>query len=217
MNEYFFHDSVSGRQMDWLWANGWRHFGTYFYRYARTIHADKPHHVMPLRIKLNSFIKSRSQKRILKKNKDLQVCFSPAFVSAEVETLFEKHKRRFRDNIPPSIFTFISKEPANTPCECLSLSLYLDEKLIGMSYLDSGEEANSSVYQCFDPEFAHRSLGIFMVLCSIEYSLKQDKRYYYHGYAYKEPSHYDYKKKFSALETFHWETASWQPMLRSKG
>jgi len=216
MNEYFFHDSVTGAQMDWLWANGWRHFGTYFYRYARTVHAQKPHHVTPLRIELKRFKKSQSQERVLKKNNDLRVCFSPAFVSADVEVLFEKHKRRFKDNVPDSIYTFISEAPSSVPCPCLTLSVYLHDTLIGVSYLDIGEQATSSIYQCFDPKFSSRSLGIFMVLCSIRQSRTLGKRFYYHGYAYKESSHYDYKKKFSALESFDWKTASWQPMLRSK-
>ena len=215
MNEYFFHDNVSGQQMDWLWANGWRHFGTYFYRYARTVHAQKPHHVMPLRIKLDKFKKSQSQKRIFKKNKDLHVCFTKAVVSAEVEDLFAKHKRRFKDNVPDSIFTFVSAQPASVPCECLSLALYLDGRLVGMSYLDVGECSTSSVYQCFDPNLSERSLGIFMVLCSVDYSLAHGKTFYYHGYAYKENSHYDYKKRFSGLETLDWERGSWCPMLRS--
>lgn len=215
MNEYFFHDSVTGRQMDRLWAGGWRHFGTYFYRYALTQHAQTRYHVMPLRIRLASFKPSQSQKRILKKNKGLRVCFKPAFVNDEVELLFERHKRRFRNNVPDSIFTFVSEQPARVPCECLSLSLYLDNKLIGMSYLDIGETASSSVYQCFDPDFSGRSLGIYMVLCSVEYSLAQGKSHYYHGYAYEENSHYDYKKKFSGLEAFDWSQENWQPVLRS--
>jgi hypothetical protein len=39
------------------------------------------------------------------------------------------------------------------------------------------------------------------MLLTIEYALKNDKIFYYPGYAYEGNSFYDYKKRFSALET----------------
>ena len=214
MNEYFFHDHVTPPQMDWLWANGWRHFGTYFYRYARTSHEGEVFHVIPLRIALNKFHLSRSQQRVLKRNSDLEVCFRPAFVDDDVEALFERHKVRFKDNVPESIYTFVSPQPDEVPCPCTSLCLCEKGRLVGISYLDVGEKASSSVYQCFDSAMPKRGLGIYMVLRSAQYSLSQGKSLYYHGYAYEETSHYDYKKTFNGLERYDWQTG-WQPMLRS--
>lgn len=208
MNEYFFRQHVSPEQMDYIWEHGWRHFGTYFFRYA--LGSDK--HVLPLRIRLSDFQPSQSQKRIIKKNRDLKAIFAPAFIDARVEALFEHHKGRFEDNIPDSIYTFMSRSPATVPCTCQSLCLYFQDQLIGISYLDIGDTATSSVYQCFDPEFDKRSLGILMILLSIEESVRSGKTFYYPGYAYVEPSHYDYKKTFAALEAFDWK--SWRPYPR---
>jgi arginine-tRNA-protein transferase len=47
-------------------------------------------------------------------------------------------------------------------------------------------------------------------LHSIEFSRAQGYRYYYPGYAYREPSAYDYKKRFIGLEFLDWETG-WKP------
>ena len=44
-----------------------------------------------------------------------------------------------------------------------------------------------------------------MILLSIQEALKLGKTLYYPGYALVEPSHYDYKKTFSALEAFDWQ------------
>lgn len=215
LSEYFFHDELTPAQMDWLWAHGWRHFGTYFYRYSSTQQGPRRLHVLPLRIRLDSFQPSKSQRRVLKRNGDLRLEFRPAFVDAEVEALFERHRVRFKDNVPDSIYTFVSERPAELPCRCLSLCAYWGEQLVGISYLDVGETACSSVYQCFDPDLSRRSLGVFMVLCSVEYSLQIGKTHYYHGYAYEESSHYDYKKKFAALERFDWR-GRWQRAARLK-
>jgi arginine-tRNA-protein transferase len=43
-----------------------------------------------------------------------------------------------------------------------------------------------------------------MILHSILLSRAWGKAYYYPGYAYLEPSEYDYKKRLGALEYFDW-------------
>lgn len=213
INEYFFYDRVLPEAMDHIWSNGWRHFGRYFYRYSLIPHGGQICNVLPLRIRLDEFRASRSQKRILKRNQDLELRVQPAFVDDEVLSLFERHKKRFKDNVPDSIYTFISPQPSSVPCECKSVALYLKGRLVGVSYLDIGKEAASSVYQCFDPELKQRSLGICMILASARYSLEQDKTFYYPGYAYQERSHYDYKKNFSGLEAYDWD-GSWHSFAR---
>ena len=191
--------------MDHLWEKGWRHFGPYFYRYSHAPHDGQVCSVMPLRINLEKFKLSRSQKRILKRNADLEVRIRPAFVNSEVVDMFERHKERFVYNVPDTIYTFVSKRPSMIPCDCKSLCVYLNDKLIGISYLDVGREACSSVYQCFEPTESRRSLGVLMILYSLQYAREKDKTYYYPGYAYEESSHYDYKKKFAGLEHFDWK------------
>jgi leucyl-tRNA---protein transferase len=209
MNEYFYRNQVTPEHMDLLWNHGWRHFGSYFFRYSTFEHR----HVLPLRMSLSKFSLSQSQKRILKKNQDLKICFKPAFIDNTVTTLFENHKQRFEINVPDSIYTFMSKTPERLPCLCESLCLYQQDQLIAISYLDIGQQACSSIYQCFDPAFDKRSLGVLMILLSIQHALELKKTFYYPGYAFIEPSHYDYKKTFMALECFDWQ-GNWKPFPR---
>jgi leucyl-tRNA---protein transferase len=215
MNEYFFRERLSAALMDSLWQQGWRHFGTYFFRYAHSYQEAGLYTVMPLRIRLANFRLSTSQQRVLKKNRDLRLEFKPAFVNDEVEALFHKHKQRFKHNVPESIYTFVSAEPAKLPCECQSLCLYRADGLLAMSYLDVGEVACSSVYQCFDRAYEKRSLGTLMILLAMQQALALGKQFYYPGYAYREPSHYDYKKRFVGLESYNWQ--HWSPLVPAGG
>jgi arginyl-tRNA--protein-N-Asp/Glu arginylyltransferase len=201
VNEYFLATATDPAQMDALWAEGWRHFGVYFFRYSRLGN----NHVLPLRVRLADHTPSRSQRRARNRNQDLQLKLQPAFVNSEVEALFARHRTRFTHNVPESIYSFISRRPAYIPCRCHSLTLYHQNRLVGISYLDEGEQATSSVYQCFDPAYTKRSLGILMIVHSIELSRSWGKAYYYPGYAYQEPSEYDYKKRLGALEYFDWQ------------
>jgi len=205
---------ASPAEMDRFWAEGWRHFGIFFFRYRRAVHGGKQFSVMPLRVDLDRFTLTRSQKRVLANNCDVRILLRPTFVDEEKETLFLKHRLRFKENVPTSLDQFLSPVPDSVPCLNLELCIYLGEKLLGVTFLDVGETATSAVYAMFDPAEAKRSLGILMMLHSIQFSREQGCRYYYPGYAYREPFAYDYKKRFIGLEHLDW-TAGWKPFRKS--
>ncbi len=204
INGYFYADHVSPILIDRALAAGWRHFGSYFFRYSR----NGANHVLPLRVRLEDFEFSSSQKRVRKRNANLECVIRDAVIDSEKHELFKLHSVRFSENVPDSIFTFLDPEPARV-CVTKEICLYKDGRLIGAHFLDLGETATSSVYSIYDPNESKHSLGIDLILRSIDLSLELDKRLYYPGYAYLEPSAYDYKKNLSALEVFDW-AGGWQ-------
>jgi leucyl-tRNA---protein transferase len=216
INEYFMRAEVAPEQMDVLWARGWRHFGEYFFRYSIGYHDGEARKVIPLRIELDKFSPSRSQKRASARNRNLEVIVRPTFIDEEKQQLFHRHKQRFDHNVPDSIHDFLSNRPAGTPCENREIAVLADGKLIGVSFLDVGQTACSSVYAMFEPEESKRSLGIFMILEAIRHARELGCRYYYPGYAYRGPSFYDYKKNFSGLEVYEWEKG-WKPYHQDEG
>jgi len=204
INEEFYAARVSPRQLDALLADGWRHFGEHFFRYNIGFHENQLRRVLPLRIRLEDFVISKSQRRVLKRNQDLQTIIRPIEITPEKEVLFEKHTKRFADNVPDSIYDFLSPTPAAIPCEALEVGVYQQGKLLAASFFDVGEQTVSAIYAMFDTRESSRSLGIFTMLLVIDYASKNGKTFYYPGYAYEGNSFYDYKKRFSALETFDW-------------
>lgn len=210
INEYFMRAQVAPEMMDQLWARGWRHFGEYFFRYSIGYHDGEARKVIPLRVDLEKFLPSRSQKRAVARNRDLEVIIRPTFIDDEKRQLFHRHKQRFEHNMPDTIYDFLSHSPADTPCTNREIAVLAEGKLISVSFLDVGRTSCSSVYAMFEPEESKRSLGIFMILEAIRYSREIGCRYYYPGYAYRGPSFYDYKKNFSGLEVYEWER-SWNP------
>jgi leucyl-tRNA---protein transferase len=197
-------------EMDRYWAEGWRHFGILFFRYRAAIHHGKSFSVMPLRIDLERFRPTRSQRRVLAKNGDAKIWIRPTYVDEEKERLFLKHRDRFEENVPSSLGQFLSPVPDSVPCPNLELCVTLGEALVGVTFLDLGHSATSAVYAMFDPEEAKRSLGILMMLYSIHYSRQKGYRYYYPGYAYHESFAYDYKKRFIGLDFLDW-AKGWKP------
>jgi leucyl-tRNA---protein transferase len=211
-DESFLCLSAAPEEMDLFWAEGWRHFGIIFVRYGSAFHGGKFFTVLPLRVNLHRFTLTRGQKRVLAKNTDIDLIVRPSFIDAEKEALFEKHRLRFTENTPTSLNNFVSEFPDSVPCPNFELCLYLGGKLCGVTFLDVGARATSGVYAMFDPAEAKRSLGNLMILHSIRFSRERRCRYYYPGYAYREPFTYDYKKKLSGLEYLDWETG-WKPYV----
>ncbi|MDZ4289959.1 MAG: hypothetical protein U0984_18480 [Prosthecobacter sp.] len=198
--------------MDQLWAAGWRHFGTTFFRYSLQVDESGMRQITPLRLDLARFTPSKSQRRVLRKNADLRCEFVPAELSEEARSMFERHKVRFLDNVPDDLETFFSPEPATVPCECVECRVWAGETLVALSFLDLGARATSAVYGVFDPGHSRRSLGIYTMLKEIEFSRQRGCLFYYPGYATREPSAYDYKKQFRGLEILHWSSGQWQSL-----
>lgn len=210
VSQYFHTLLAQPEQMDALWAEGWRHFGTFFFRYATNTWQGKRCTVLPLRIDIPAFSLSQSQKRILKRNADLRVIIRETFIDEEKEALFDQHKNRFSHNVPENIYSFLSPVPDSVPCLNREICVFEGDKLLAVSFLDLGETATSAVYAMFDLAESKRSLGIFLILVGIRFSQENGFRYYYPGYAYREPSFYDYKKRFSGLEYYDWKKG-WKP------
>lgn len=209
-NEYFAAFEVPPEEMDLIWAEGWRHFGWLFFRYRTARHGAKQYSVIPLRVDLERFKLSRSQKAVLARNRDVRVVIRPSFVDKTKERLFARHATRFTEDVPTSLDHFLSPAPSTVPCRNREVAVYVDDRLVAVTFLDVGRTSTSAVYAVFEPEERRRSLGVFMMLESIRYSIDRGCRYYYQGYAYREPFTYDYKKRFSGLEYLDWEEG-WRP------
>jgi arginine-tRNA-protein transferase len=204
INEEFYTERVAPEQLDTLLADGWRHFGEQFFRYSLGVHEAEIRRVIPLRIRLANFSPSKSQRRVLRQNVDLEVAIRPVNINDESADLFQRHKLRFKFGVPDSLYDFLSDDPANVPCAALEVAVHHHGELVAASYVDVAASSVSAVYGMFDPDFASRSLGIFTMLKEIEFAISNGKEFYYQGYSYEGESFYDYKKRFSATESFDW-------------
>ena len=214
IEDHVFRDRVSPEELDGLLAEGWRHFGTMFFRYNAAVMEGRLHFILPLRIELEGWKATRSQQRVIKKNADLRTEIRAASIDREKQAMFLRHSRRFTDNIPTSLENFLHPEPAEIPCRCEEVAVFLGEQLVAVSFLAIGKEAVSGIYGIFEPEYASRSLGVFTMLEEIRYAREIGVKYYYSGYSTMAPSHYDYKKGFEGLYAYDWG-GQWHPLPRS--
>lgn len=203
--------SVPPEMMDEFWAVGWRHFGSDFFRASLMADEMSLKRQIALRIDVRAFAMSKSQRRTMRRNRDLAWQIEVARPGRAERELFQAHKRRFQRNVPDHLEDFLGDRPNGKPCECLQLSVRDGGRLVAASFLALGHRGCSSVYAIFDPQLADRRLGIFTMLLELRFAAGQGFDHYYSGYATVEPSCYDYKRQFSALEYYDWE-GRWLPI-----
>ncbi|MFN3604868.1 MAG: hypothetical protein ACK4UJ_09180 [Leptonema sp. (in: bacteria)] len=80
------------------------------------------------------------------------------------------------------------------------LNIFIKNKLVGVGILDLVEDAYSSVYFFYDPDFYDYSLGTFSILLEIEIAKLYNLKYYYLGYYIKDCSKMNYKINFKPCE-----------------
>jgi len=163
--------------------------------------------------RLESFVLTRSQKRVLAKNEDTRILIRSTSVDEEKAALFLRHRRRFKDNVPSSLNDFLSPYPASAPCLNLELCIYVGPALLGSPFSTSDTprlpRSTPSSTGRRETQLRHLDDAPFdRILSSAGY------RYYYPGYAYQEPFIYDYKKRFIGLEYLDWKTG-WKAFAKT--
>jgi arginine-tRNA-protein transferase len=205
---------------DWenLLSIGWDRMGYYFFRKQLEYHEGFDSNlnyykytlqIMPLRFELkNNFFFSKSQRGIKKRNADLRIVYRKATLEDEKLALFHRwHNARF--GYLSRIEQWIHAD-TNRPFACMECCLYLENKLLACSFFDSTANFTYSTLAFFEPTEAKRSLGIYTMMCEIEYAITKRKTHHYPGHAHHEKTMYDYKKNFTNAEFFDWSSTSWQ-------
>lgn len=191
---------------DFLMFQGFRRSGEQVY---------KPHCVncnacQSLRLPVNHFQPSKSQKRLLNKNKHFSIKIStdekPTYYP-----LFEKYINTLHSDgtmYPATkaqfdgfIFTKVTDQ--------LFIEVYDGEKLISVAVTDAMPIALSAVYTFYDPEYRANGLGIYSILQQIKHTQSLGKEYLYLGYQIDECQKMNYKNKFYPHERLienRWQT-----------
>jgi arginyl-tRNA--protein-N-Asp/Glu arginylyltransferase len=182
--------------LHYLMELGFRRNGLFFYRPScRECEACKP-----LRVPVAQFRMSRSQRRVWNRNREIRVEVGPPLPTEEKFDLFCRYLNHQHDDAMPrdreSFLSFLYV--ANL--ETVEICYWLGRTLVALSWADVSVDGLSSVYACFAPEHASRSLGTYSVLWEIEYCRTQGWPYYYLGYYVANSPKMSYKARFRPNE-----------------
>jgi len=201
--EYFFALDLNEKELNMLLEKGWRKFGVYYFRPTCTGCRD----CVPLRVVVDDYIPSKSQRRVAHNGSDVRVRYNHLNFREEIYDIYRDHSLT-RFGTATEKDDFISTFYTQT-CPTIQSEYYVGRDLVAVGFLDRSSEALSSVYFFYRSDYSHLSLGTLSVIREIEYARILKLRYYYLGYYISENSRMAYKNSFFPNEKFSWDDYSW--------
>jgi arginyl-tRNA--protein-N-Asp/Glu arginylyltransferase len=167
---------------------------------------------MPIRVPVDTFQPSKSQRRCRRRNQDLKVAVAEPEPTDEKYDLYRRyvvgrHHRSADEEGRESFERFLYDSPVDTV-----EFTYRDfaGTLLAVGICDMSGQSLSSVYFYYDPADSRRGLGTFGALYEIETAARLEIPYYYLGYWVDGCASMQYKAEFRPAEVL-WPDGAWRP------
>lgn len=198
--EYSLAPDLSAEEYEELMNSGFRKFGIAFFQpLCMGCRACRP-----IRFEARALKLSRSQKRTLKLNEDLEVIIQPPNLDDQRMALYRRyhaHQRCARD-WPLQNDTRVDYKASfiENSVPSLEITLWERDTLRGVMLTELTPRVVSAVYHYYDPGERDRGLGTMMILQCAELALQTGRRWVYLGYYVEGSPSMAYKKKFRPCE-----------------
>ncbi len=184
---------LSDRMMELFLAAGYRRNGNSLY----AMHCRNCSACVPIRLHPKQFKPNRSQKRVWRKNKDVDVSIGLIRPTMEKLALCEKFLRQRYPHEGNTAEAYYSGFFLNKITTTFEIRYKVENRLIGNGIVDIGSNWLNAVYFYFDTDEARRSPGIFNILTMINFCFNKDIDYLYLGYNIDRIPAMNYKKRFN--------------------
>ena len=157
----------------------------------------------PVRVLAQKFQKSRSQKRVLSRNRDLLIEEVPPMATEEQYMVFSRYQHRRHRGGDMSRMDYFDYQALieDTPVETSLLELRDSYgRLVGVCLLDTMKIGLSAVYSFFEPDLSNRSLGSYIILGLIERARILKLNHVYLGFWVPGAQTMAYKTNFRPIE-----------------
>ncbi len=194
-------ESCSNEFYNALLERGWRRFGEVFFA-PFCPYCDK---CISIRQIVEEFRLSDNLKKVIRKNRELKVSLGNPTYSVEKIELYNKYhsimniKKGWEYNkIDKDKYYYMFIDGAMNFGK--EISYYINDKLIGVAFVDILPKAMSSIYFFYDHNYSYLSLGTFSILKQLEIAKMLNITYFYPGYWIKNHHSLGYKERFKPFE-----------------
>lgn len=180
-----------------LLALGFRRSGKDIYK----PHCQSCNACQAIRIPCSQFKPSSSQRKTLKKNKDLTIKLVNELTKHHYP-LYEKYiNTRHQDSsMYPASKTQFTDFLGSCWLSPKYIELYKDNNLIAVAVTDFQQNSLSAIYTFFEPKEDKRSLGNLMILIQCKLAKLLNKTYLYLGYQIDSCEKMNYKSNYKPYE-----------------
>jgi arginine-tRNA-protein transferase len=199
-----------------LMDRGFRRSGNILYRTA----CASCRKCVPIRIAVDDFKPSRSQRRTLRRNSDVQVIVHEPELTHEKHDVYKRYLRAQHASSPQGEDMESMRDFLYSSCVATVEIEYRNQsgRLLAASLCDVSRRSISSVYHFYDPDEHRRSLGVFSALKEIELCAQKQIPYYYLGYWIEGCKTMDYKQGYRPHQLLldgEWVGGGPQPQIPS--
>jgi len=193
------HANISHATYSELSDLGFRRSGKHIYR----PHCELCRACVSVRVPVDLFQPSRSQKRVLSKNKDLTVKQCRPKFTEEYYSLYSRYinaRHADGDMYPPTMEQFSSFLVEGNEQSYFFEFRDAQGRLLALSATDVLRKGLSAIYTFYDPSANKRSLGKLAILWQLQYCQRYGLNYLYLGYWVKNCRKMSYKIDYHPFE-----------------
>lgn len=165
---------------------------------------------VPIRVPVEHFAPSKSQRRVRRRNQDLAIRFAPPYCDASRLELYNRYQAQQHGDTNSYTAESYAQFLAAGGENAVEMSYWLNDRLVAVGLVDVCAISASSVYFYFDPDHAQRSLGVFSALREIEECRARSLPYWYAGYYVRGCGKMTYKRDYRPHEFLH-PDGVWRP------
>jgi len=199
---YKYVDDASKKFSTAVISRGWRRFGKYFFHPI----CNGCNECKSIRIGINDYKFSKSQRKVIRKNEDTQIIVQePTLTSTHIDLYNKYHafkhqkdgwshrnisQREYHENFVDGAGDF-GKEV-----------LYIvDGNVVGVDLIDILDDGISSIYFYYDPDFSRYNLGKLSLYYQIIMAKERNFDWVYLGYYVKDCPSLAYKADYKPYKT----------------
>jgi len=175
---------------------GFRRSGTIVYRPT----CEGCRECVPIRVPVNAFSPSRSQRRVRRRNADVAVEISRPSLDDEKWRVYSAYQNEQHDGKMGDDRADLEEFLYQSPTDTWEMTYRVAGRIVAVGIVDACPVSLSSVYFFFDPAEGRRSPGVFGAMEEIEECRRRGLAHWYIGYYVRECRQMSYKAQFRPCE-----------------
>jgi arginyl-tRNA--protein-N-Asp/Glu arginylyltransferase len=201
-------------QLDQYLQMGWFRMGQTMFTTNFLIFNNEQFNALWLRIDLEKFELTPSQKKLLKQNSRFDLKVTSGQIDYQKEDLYYKYRESLSFSIAPSLQNLLTGNSLFDIFDSRHIEIYDNGSLIACGVFDVGNISAQGIVSVFDPAYRKFSLGKYLFLQKILFLKANGYKYFYPGYYVPGYGQFDYKLDMAKESTtfFDFGKKNWLPM-----
>ena len=204
-----------GKVLDTYLANGYYRMQHRLFTLNYIFIRDTGMPVFWMRMKVANVEESNTAKAIRKACKSFKVTYKKAVITDEINDLFRQYRMMIDFDTSYSCAAYLHDDEFKLPFNSKLVEIRDFNRLIAVGFFDKGTNSIAGILNFYHPDYKKYSLGKYLILKKIDYSVEKKIQFFYSGYIAANFTKFDYKlfPDINALEVFLPIEKEWKPFL----